>query len=63
MSHQDDPFRLREVGYIDDGGRLHTLHISADALPAARAREWMVWDDFLHQFVNLPRMIERPSQE
>jgi len=41
----DDEPRFVEVGYVDDDEQLVTLRVTADAVPVARARGWMVWDD------------------
>jgi hypothetical protein len=40
-----DELRFVVVGYIGDDEQLVTLRVSADAVPVARARGWMVWDD------------------
>ena len=40
----DDLFM--EVGFVNDAGELVTLRITRDAVPIARQKHWMVFDDF-----------------
>ncbi len=34
------------VGYVTDDEQLVVLRLTRDCVPVARARGWMVWDDF-----------------
>lgn len=60
-----DAIPLVWVGFVDDFEVLHELHISADGVPAARERGWMVLTEAAQGMVvfNPPRLAASGESE
>ena len=49
MNDGGEDFAL--VAFFDEAGDIHTMRIALDACPVARARGWLVFDDFERQML------------